>query len=91
MTLAPVRPEPAELVALVAQPSPMPTPVDPGGRGEEFGKSSPVGLVVIILFFVAVFFLVRSMNKHLRRVPESFDTPPTRDRPDGKTNGDEPT
>ena len=65
-------------VALVAQPTP--TPADPGGRGEDFGKSSPVALVVLILFFVAVYFLIRSMNKHLRRVPESFDPPPGEQR-----------
>jgi hypothetical protein len=59
-------------IALVAQPT---TPVDPGGRGDDFGKSSPVGLVVLIVFFIAVFFLIRSMNKHLRRVPQSFDKP----------------
>lgn len=64
----------ADTVALVVQPTP--TPDDPGGRGEDFGKSAPIGLVVIIVFFIAVFFLVRSMNKHLRRVPESFDPPP---------------
>ncbi|MGQ0777838.1 MAG: hypothetical protein ACT4NY_26085 [Pseudonocardiales bacterium] len=61
-------------VALVAQPTPAPT--DPGGQGEDFGKSSPVGLVVLVLFFLAVVLLVRSMNKHLRRVPESFDKDP---------------
>ena len=60
-------------VALVAQP---PTrPEDPGGQGEDFGKSSPVGLLVLLLFFVAVAFLVRSMTKHLKRVPASFDPP----------------
>ncbi len=66
-------------VALVAQPTP--TPDDPGGSGADFGKSSPVGLVVLIVFFIAVFFLIRSMNKHLRRVPESFDPPPA-EKPD---------
>jgi hypothetical protein len=50
-------------------------PGDPGGQGEDFGKSSPVGLVVLILFFIAVGFLVRSMTKHLRKVPASFDEP----------------
>jgi hypothetical protein len=54
---------------------PTPTPGDEGGQGEDFGKSSPVGFVVLLLFFVAVIFLVRSMNKHLRRVPASFDEP----------------
>jgi hypothetical protein len=61
-------------VALVAQPPSTPNE-DPGGRGEDFGKSSPIGLLVILLFFVAVAFLVRSMTKHLKRVPESFDPP----------------
>nr|WP_260193815.1 hypothetical protein [Actinophytocola gossypii] len=63
----------ADTVALVAQPPP--TEEEPGGRGEDFGKSSPVGLLVILLFFVAVAFLVRSMTKHLKRIPESFDKP----------------
>lgn len=60
-------------VALVQQPTPPAD--DPGGQGEDFGKSSPVGFVVLLLFFLAVALLVRSMNKHLRRVPESFDKP----------------
>ncbi len=54
---------------LVQTPTPAP---DPGGRGEDFGKAAPVGLVVLLLFFVAVALLVRSMNKHLRRIPKSF-------------------
>lgn len=90
-------PEYSATVALVAQPA-QPTPDDPGGRGPEFGKSSPIALVFLLLFFVAVALLVRSMNKHLRRVPESFDpppaaapptatpptAPPVADRPDGQ-------
>jgi hypothetical protein len=50
-----------------------PAPPDPGGQGEDFGKAAPVALVVLLLFFLAVALLVRSMNKHLRRVPKSFD------------------
>ena len=61
-----------QTVAVVAPPS---QPNDPGGRGEDFGKSSPVGLLVLLLFFIAVAFLVRSMTKHLKRVPASFDKP----------------
>ena len=57
-------------VELVQTPSPAP---DPGGQGEDFGKAAPVGLVVLLLFFLAVALLVRSMNKHLRRVPKSFE------------------
>ncbi|MGH4007466.1 MAG: hypothetical protein ACRDTH_04745 [Pseudonocardiaceae bacterium] len=55
---------------LVQPPPPAP---DPGGQGEDFGKAAPVGLVILLLFFLAVALLVRSMNKHLRRVPKSFD------------------
>jgi hypothetical protein len=44
-------------------------------QGEDFGKSTPVGFVVLILFFVAVAFLIRSMTKHLKKVPASFDEP----------------
>ncbi|MGH3753584.1 MAG: hypothetical protein ACRDRP_12955 [Pseudonocardiaceae bacterium] len=56
--------------ALVQTPSPAP---DPGGQGADFGKASPASLVILLLFFLAVALLVRSMNKHLRRVPKSFD------------------
>ena len=62
-----------QTVAEVAQPSQPPQPDEPGGRGADFGKSSPVGLLVMLLFFIAVAFLVRSMTKHLKRVPASFD------------------
>lgn len=48
---------------------------DNGGQGEDFGKSSPVGLLLLLLFLIAVVFLVRSMTKHLKRVPASFDEP----------------
>ena len=63
---------PAVTSAVLAQ-RPTPPPKDPGGQGEDFGKSSPMGLVVMLLLLVAVVLLVRSMNKHLRRVPQSFD------------------
>lgn len=65
----------AAVPMVLAQPSAPPGPEDPGGRGEDFGKSSPVGFLVLILFFIAVAFLIRSMNKHLKRVPASFDKP----------------
>lgn len=50
-----------------------PGPADPGGQGEDFGKSSPVGLLLLILFGIAVAFLVRSMSKHLKKLPTTFD------------------
>ena len=46
---------------------------DNGGQGEDFGKSSPVGFLLLLIFLIAVAFLVRSMTKHLKRVPPTFD------------------
>jgi hypothetical protein len=43
-------------------------------------EASPIALVVILLLLVALVFLIRSMNKHLRKVPGSFsrsEQPPT--------------
>lgn len=59
------------LTWVVAQ-APAP-PADPGGQGEDFGKSSPVGLLLLVLFAIAVAFLIRSMTKHLKKLPTSFD------------------
>jgi hypothetical protein len=64
-----------QTVAMVAQPTRPEDPKEEGGQGEDFGKSSPVGLLVLLLFFIAVAFLVRSMTKHLKKVPASFDEP----------------
>jgi hypothetical protein len=50
-----------------------PSSNDPGGQGADFGKSSPVGLLLLILFAIAVVFLVRSMTKHLKKLPTTFD------------------
>ncbi|GAA4850533.1 hypothetical protein GCM10025787_36920 [Saccharopolyspora rosea] len=61
-----------QTVALVLAQAP-PSPNDPGGQGEDFGKSSPVGLLLLVVFAIAVVFLVRSMTKHLKRVPVTFD------------------
>jgi len=54
-------------------------------RDEDEGKASPIGLVVLILFFIAVVFLVRSMTKHLKRVPASFEKEPERDEKSADT------
>ncbi|MFC5054980.1 hypothetical protein [Saccharothrix xinjiangensis] len=63
-----------QTTALVSARQPS-TEKDPGGQQEDFGKSSPLGLLLLVLFLIAVFFLVKSMNKHLKRVPASFDDP----------------
>ncbi len=46
-----------------------------GGQGEEFGKASPIGLFLILALLIAVVLLIRSMNRRLRNLPESFDDP----------------
>src|SRR3954451_20247680 len=40
---------------------------------EDVGKSGPFGLLLTLLLLIAVIFVVRSMSKHLKRVPPSFD------------------
>lgn len=40
---------------------------------EDVGKSGPFGLLLTVLLLIAVVFLVKSMGRHLKRVPRSFD------------------
>jgi hypothetical protein len=43
--------------------------------GPEANKAGPLGLLTILVLGVACYFLWRSMNRHLKKVPESFDEP----------------
>jgi hypothetical protein len=47
---------------------------------DDVGKSGPFGLLLLVLGLIAVGFLVRSMTRHLKRVPVSFD--PVAEEPD---------
>jgi hypothetical protein len=47
--------------------------------GPEFGKASPFGLLIIVLLLIGTFLLVWSMNRHLRKLPKSFDEPDDQD------------
>jgi hypothetical protein len=47
----------------------------PAQQGPEFGGSSPIALVVVLMLAVVLILLIRSMNKHLRKVPKSFEKP----------------
>jgi hypothetical protein len=58
-------------MAQVAVPVQNPTP--PPGQGEEFGKASPVALVVILALALVTILLIRGMSKRIRRLPASFD------------------
>jgi hypothetical protein len=37
------------------------------------GKGSPIGFLVVLVLVIAVYFLYRSMNRHLKNVPDTFD------------------
>jgi hypothetical protein len=45
----------------------------PRNSGPDFGKASPFGLVIVVLLLIGTFALVWSMNRHLRKLPKSFD------------------
>jgi hypothetical protein len=45
----------------------------PHNHGPDFGKASPVGLLIIVLLVIATLFLLRSMSKQLKKVPKTFD------------------
>ncbi|HTZ43232.1 MAG TPA: hypothetical protein VMB79_05165 [Jatrophihabitans sp.] len=62
------------------------------------GKGSPIGLLVVLILVVAVYFLWRSMNRHLGKVPGRFDRrgsgrpdtqPPGTERPGTEPPGTE--
>jgi hypothetical protein len=55
---------------------PVGNPAPPPGRGEEFGKASPIALVVIVILGLATVVLIRSMTKRIRRLPASFERSP---------------
>ncbi|BBZ51359.1 hypothetical protein H7H82_19525 [Mycobacterium heidelbergense] len=52
----------------------------PHNHGPDFGKASPVGLLVVVLLLIATLLLLRSMNRQLKKVPPSFD--PAHPEPD---------
>ena len=58
----------------------------PRDTGPDFGKASPFGLVIVVLLLIATFLLVWSMNRHLRKLPKSFD-----DNPEPEQAADEGT
>ena len=66
----------------------------PHNSGPDFGKASPFGLLVVVLLLIATVFLVRSMNRHLRKLPDSFDPQnpgPDQAVDDGTIGADQPT
>jgi hypothetical protein len=45
----------------------------PRNTGPDFGKASPVGLLIVVLLLIGTLALIWSMNRHLKKLPESFD------------------
>ena len=48
----------------------------PKNTGPDFGKASPLGLLVVVLLLIGTFVLVWSMNRHLKKLPKTFDDEP---------------
>jgi hypothetical protein len=59
----------------------------PRDTGPDFGKASPFGLLIVVLLLIGTFLLVWSMNRHLRKLPESFD----RDNPEQDQDAEDGT
>ncbi len=47
----------------------------PRDTGPDFGKAAPFGLLIVVLLMIGTFALIWSMNRHLRKLPKSFDQP----------------
>jgi hypothetical protein len=41
---------------------------------EDVGKSGPLGLLLTVLLAIAIVLLVKSMTRHLKRLPTSFES-----------------
>ncbi len=63
----------ATQILLVQNPTQSPTP-NHNSTGAEFGKAGPIALVIVLLLLIGLVLLIRSMNRHMRKLPESFDT-----------------
>jgi hypothetical protein len=49
---------------------------------EDYGLGAGlIGFLVVLVLAIAAVFLFRSMLKHMRKVPDSFEAPATPDQP----------
>jgi hypothetical protein len=46
--------------------------------------SGPLGLIIVLALCLVCFFLFRSMNRHLKRVPRRFDDQPGPEQDDDR-------
>ena len=66
------------------------TPVAPAllAVADEKVSAGPLGFLVLLLVGIATVLLIRNMNARLKRMPRSFDPPPTdQDEPKPPTTG----
>ncbi|WP_431237210.1 hypothetical protein ACQ86B_20635 [Mycolicibacterium aichiense] len=61
----------------------------PKNTGPDFGKASPFGLLIVVILLICVFVLVWSMNRHLKKLPQSFDEQPVDGDAVGATTTDD--
>ena len=79
---SPTTPAAAAGAATTTTAAGLPPQTDPGtGHGPEWGEAAPIGLLIILLMGGALYLLVKSMNRNLKRVPKTFE-PDAKD-PDG--------
>ncbi|UGT64317.1 hypothetical protein [Nocardia asteroides] len=58
--------------------------------GPEFGKASPLGLIIVLVLLAGTFLLIRSMNRHIKGLPATFEPEhpePDQDADDGTEHG----
>lgn len=53
------------MLTLLAQTNNSPT-------GPEFGKASPLGLVIVLVLLAGTILLIRNMNRHIKNLPAEF-------------------
>ncbi|MEV0359111.1 MULTISPECIES: hypothetical protein [Nocardia] len=58
--------------------------------GPEFGKASPLGLIIVLVLLAGTFLLIRSMNRHIKNLPATFEPEhpePDQEADDGTEHG----
>lgn len=58
--------------------------------GPEFGKASPLGLIIVLVLLAGTFLLIRSMNRHIKGLPATFEPEhpePDQDADEGTEHG----
>lgn len=68
------------MLTLLAQTNNSPT-------GPEFGKASPLGLVIVLVLLAGTILLIRNMNKHIKNLPSEFSP----EHPEADQEADEGT